>query len=463
MPNKSHIDERQTAWKVLLPARPENRVLALGCCDEILCSLRRSFNCVDTLPAAGEKYDIVVLDCHGINYSDLCVPGSCVGVDMVIVCLNANRQIKRTLNARGYHYIKCYAGLPAAKPRIYIPLNTGRLRTRGLSFHNPGSLKARAGLLIARTLSRIGIKSHLMRNTVSIFSASEKISGGNNLIGWISERVGYGISDLVVYAGSESERRKITALAVAEKSEEDVVVKIADSAAGAEAIRQESAALRSLQLSTLSSQVPKLFFEDRWNGYRVQGQSTFSGNSHSQAPCLTKAHFSFLADLSLIDRNFVLFRNTSFFRELDQKLGSIPADTLLPTVTNAWHKILKEDFADWKVLCHRTHGDFTPWNIRKQEGRLFVYDWEESLPEGLALTDALHFVFRQAALVGPWPGSVTMLEKLRETCIRCISDIGCAEKEGYEKYLLAWLIKEYAEKRSDRVAKMIEHITAGMQ
>ncbi len=463
MPNKLHIDERQAAWKVLLPARPENRILALGCCAEILCSLRRSFDCVDTLPVAGGKYAIVVLDCRSINCPSLRDLDSGTDIETLIVCLNADRQIKKKLKATGHCYVSHYAALPAAKPRIYIPLNTGRLRTKGLSFHSPGSLKARAGLLIARTLSSMGIKSHLMRNAVSIFSASEKISGGNSLVGWISGKIGYGISDLVVYAGSESERRKITALAIAEKGGADVVVKIADTAAGAEAVRQESAALDALESTSLSFQVPKLLFEEEWNGYVIQGQRAFSEDSRLQDACLTDAHFTFLAELSVLDRKFVSFRSTQFFQDLKRKLESIPADSLQPSVARAWYGVLKKNFADRKVLCHRIHGDFAPWNIRRQENGLFVYDWEDSLPEGLASTDALRFVYRQADLVGPWPGSATMLEKLREVGTRCFSEIDCVEREDYEKYLLAWLVKEYAENRSDRVAKMIEHVASEMQ
>ena len=460
MQNSYPIDERQASWKVLLPAKPESKLLAMGVGKEILCSLRHSFDCVDTLPSKGRRYDIVVLDCRSINRSNLRALDSCADIETTIVCLNADRYIKEKLKVKGYSNIRDYAGLPADEARIYIPLSTSRLRAKGLSFHNPGSLKARTGLLIARTLSSLGIKSHLMRNAVSIFSASKNMSGGNSLVGWISGKIGYGISDLVVYAGSESERRKITALAIAEKGGADVVVKIADTAAGAEAIRQESAALDALESTSLSFQVPKLLFEEEWNGYVIQGQRAFSEDSRLQDACLTDAHFTFLAELSVLDRKFVSFRSTQFFQDLERKLESIPADSLPPSVTRAWYGVLKKNFADRKVLCHRMHGDFAPWNMRKQESGLFVYDWEDSLPEGLALTDALHFVFRQAALVGPWPGSVTMLEKFREVGTRCFSDIGCVEREDYEKYLLVWLVKEYAEKRSERILEVLDIIVS---
>ena len=461
MQNNPPIDERQASWKVLLPAKCGRKVLAIGVSEEVLCGLSRSFGCVDSLPIAGKMYDSVVLDCNRVPFSHFHEFRSCIDRETIILCLNPDLAIKISLKSQGYSYDNHYAGLPAAKPRIYFPLITSKLRAKGLSFHSPGRWKVKIALSAAKILSRLGIKRHLMGNSVSIFSARENTLTASGLAGWISEKVGYNISDLVVYAGSESQRRKITVLAIAEATGNDVVVKIADSSKGAEAIRQESAALNALSSTPLSLQVPELLFEDDWNGYIIQAQRAFSSSGSSQDSRLTDAHFIFLAELASIDRKFLPFRNTHVFKALDRTLKNIPSDSLPPVVANTWYTFLKKNCYDWDVLCHRTHGDFAPWNICTQKGKLFVYDWEDSLQEGLSVTDGLHFVFRQADLVGPWPGSVRMLEKFRNVCARYFSGIGCVERESYEKYLLAWLVKEYAENRSDRIVKIIDHVVSG--
>ncbi len=463
MQNKFLIDERRSSWKVLLPVSPDSKVLALGLDEDVLSGLFRSFRTVDTQPVLGKMYDAVVLDCLSIPSSPFLKFRSCIDGKTIILCLHPDPTITDHLTSYGYSYFSQYAGLPAGTPRIYFPLATRRLRAKGLSFHRPGSRKAKIALLAAKSLSGLGIKRHLMGNSMRIFSSCEDMFFAGSLASWVSKKIGYKISDLVVYAGSESERRKITGLAVAETCGKDVVVKIADSPGGAEAITQESAALKALASTPLAVQVPELLFEGEWNGYAVQGQSAFSAGSSLQDACLSDAHFMFLAELASIDRKFLPFRQTRVFNVLDRSLKTISPDFLPPVVANVWSDFSKKNSDDWKVLCHRTHGDFAPWNIRKQQGKLFVYDWEDSLEEGVAVTDGLHFVFRQADLVGPWPGSERMVEKFRRVCIRYFADIGCVEKEHYPKYILVWLLKEYAENRSIRIAEMIEHLAEGMR
>lgn len=46
-----------------------------------------------------------------------------------------------------------------------------------------------------------------------------------------------------------------------------------------------------------------------------------------------------------------------------------------------------------KQIClHRCHGDFAPWNCAWTDRGLFVFDWEESREQGLALGDAFYYV-----------------------------------------------------------------------
>lgn len=456
MQNKPSIDERQASWKVLLPVKPESKLLAIGVDEGILCSLRRSFGCVDTLSSEGRRYDIIVLDCRSINRSNLRVPDSCAGIETVIVCINADRQIKKKLKASGYCYVNHYAGLPAAKPRIYIPLNSSRLRTKGLFFHSPGSLKAKAGLLIARTLSSLGIKSHLMRNVVSIFSASKNISGENSLVGWISGKIGYGISDLVVYAGSESERRKITALAIAEKGGADVVVKIADTQLATEAIRQESDALRVIVKTTLAGYVPKVIFEGFYEKYYIQIQEALSPNG-GQIGSLTDRHFEFLSELSKVGRRVCPLEKTSVWQKVKAQIEDFDVDDLPIEVARVADYVLSDKVASMKICCHRIHGDFAPWNIRVKHGKLFVFDWEDSIEDGLPFLDILHFIYRQASLVGPWLSPDKLID-LVKTYSDNLSIKASLSDYDFTTSLTLWMLQEYLMDKSEKTSDMIKKV-----
>ena len=82
---------------MLLPHGPEKRVLALGCCDEILYSLRRTFNRVKTSSSVAKIYDIVILDCRNINQTNLSGFDSCVNTKTIIVCLGGDHLITITI------------------------------------------------------------------------------------------------------------------------------------------------------------------------------------------------------------------------------------------------------------------------------------------------------------------------------------------------------------------------------
>jgi hypothetical protein len=45
------------------------------------------------------------------------------------------------------------------------------------------------------------------------------------------------------------------------------------------------------------------------------------------------------------------------------------------------------------------HGDFTPWNLGQASGRLYVWDWESSVPDAPVGFDAVHYLF-QVGFVG---------------------------------------------------------------
>jgi len=51
------------------------------------------------------------------------------------------------------------------------------------------------------------------------------------------------------------------------------------------------------------------------------------------------------------------------------------------------------------VWGHRSHGDFAPWNFAWTAKGFFVFDWEESAEDGLALQDAFYYVIAPALLV----------------------------------------------------------------
>jgi len=435
------LDERCVSWKVLLPVGLETRILAIELDNGGLAGLSRSYRKVDIKPVGHSQYDVVVIGDKSDNNSydpyDLV---STVKPDGIVVN-TSQKCFTKELNDAGFRHSRHYAVLTPGIRRLFIPLGSRELRARGLAFHSPGSFKTRIGLAITKTLSCLGVQAHLMKHTISLYARSEKRFEDMGLVRWLSEQLGYPVIDLVIFAG-ESPRRKITALAVAAKRNNDVVVKIADTELGAQAIKQESNALHVVAASSLAGQAPKVIAEGQCGSYCVQLQEEVVGSTRKQIARLTKSHLEFLSKLSTIDRKIMPIKETRTWRNIKALAEATSSKTLPRHIHIALQKVLSDESAGVPVVCHRTHGDFAPWNIKVNNGKLFAYDWEDSLSDGLALTDIFHFLYRQASLVGPRPGPVRLIGNIRKS-ISLLGEEYSYPNFDYSFTLLAWMLHEY--------------------
>jgi len=328
--------------------------------------------------------------------------------DGVLVCLGFARCDLKAQDLRrpGFQNVRRYAALPNCQPRVFFPTRSSHLITKGLRFHSPGSRRARRRVWVANLLSRLGSRAHLKKGELVVATRDRDLHGEETLAGYLSRCLGYPIEDFVVYAGSDSSRRKITALAMAAGERPDVVVKIADTVGGAEAIRQESDALRALAASPLAGQVPKLIVEGgKWNGCTIEVQSAAPRGPDKQIARLTNRHLEFLAELSKIRRTVQPVQSTKRWRHLCALIDNTDTTNLPKPVLEAIHLLRSNEYAKSEVVCHRTHGDFSPWNIRISHRGFHVVDWECSDGQGLATTDLFHFFYRQAGSLKHWPGS----------------------------------------------------------
>ena len=110
--------------------------------------------------------------------------------------------------------------------------------------------------------------------------------------------------------------------------------------------------------------------------------------------------------------------------------------------------------AETLVFFHRTHGDFVPWNIRMKNGELYVFDWEDSLPKGLPFTDAFHFIYLQASLVGPWPGAKTIWPLLQKKSHQLYKLAGYSPSV-YQIVFATWMIQEYFRRSHPHILELM--------
>ncbi len=441
-------DERRASWKVLLPLLPETRVLVLGGDAWLVLSLARSRAKVDwfsggrdsdpgidfdgDLALSGERihifesldgnmttYDIVVIaDKKWLGSSAFKTIVLFLKSDGILVQVGLSFRPwsrKRFLRWGVDHYIFLSA-LPVSAPRLFFPLLPSEFCQLSLSFHVPGSCKARFGVVLLKLAVRFGFETPLRRRGI-VFSSREKIKDRTGTLAlWLSERLSLQIKDIAIYCGSESPRRKMTLLVGAVGSDGPVflVVKVADTEAGADAIQQESATLHYLVQRDVTFRYPRLLFEGRWHNHPVQVQQAFSPKLDFSGTALGDIHFEALTSFSWMARKSVDITETREWNRVERAWHN--CEDYFPSVLQSlWDGCvdLETKFGNM-IPVHFVHGDFTSWNMRCQNNQLAIFDWEDSFLQGLPFYDLFRFIYRQASLVGPWPGGEGMYALLVE-------------------------------------------------
>lgn len=380
-------DERAASWKALLPHHDDARVLAVDVDAATFAALSRNFHVVDRA-CHDVCYDMIVRGLPGNDaLIDRLAPGG-VWVDLTAA------------PPKGLSDVRRYALLPSESPRVIIPLGPRRSRSAGLRFHRPSKPHARMLASIAAKLSDLGMSRHLGAPGISI-GRREGASKGTTLAQWLSTRIGRPVDDIVIYTGSDEAHRKITALAIGPADTADIVVKLADTEAAAQAIDQENKAIHVMAMSSLVGCAPRPICVGTWGGYRVSAQSILRGRASELV--LTDEHMAWLGRMSRIEpKELPLSSSTLWKKTQDLRRGDLASeladlDTLDGSMTMA---------------CHMTHGDFAPWNLQRRGNLVLAVDWEDADQSGLACTDAFHFLFRTASNVGPWRGGRIMAAQM---------------------------------------------------
>lgn len=459
------IDERNTTWKVLLPHHQNSRTLALGLQASQLISLARTWTRIDHntsldtlepndiptqlsnrlvkltkgIPQLKRSYDLIILGKLSLVEHDEFAKAhtSLLKADSVLIFTDT---CPTALHFKDY-IISEYGVLPPEIPRIFYPISNCNTRNKGLHFHTPGTLHARVAIRLATMLSNIGFTRHLKTNCITIITKG-KIEKSAYLLDWLSEQLQLVVNDIILYCGSNSIQRKVTGLILLE-NHPDLVVKIADTEEGKNAILSESIALQNISNSTMcNTYVPKLLLEKEWNGYLVQIQSCLPRDNKSQSTELTEQHFSCLSSLTKLDSSLLQFSQTTYFRQIkqycEQKEIKVPKE-----IERIIKKLFSSNFQKRTFLCHRVHGDFAPWNIALQANKLLLWDWEDSISDGLVFTDIFHFIIRQAILLGPWHGAKTIIQDINTACLTLKKRATLPEDVNIDLSLQIWLTLEY--------------------
>ena len=134
-------------------------------------------------------------------------------------------------------------------------------------------------------------------------------------------------------------------------------------------------------------------------GMHIFVQSTAKTNASAIIHEWNGLHETFLAHLHEKTIQRVLFENSDYYNcvvSLEKHIEWLPDNVDKEPITDAVATI-RQEYCGREVEFSAYHGDFTPWNMFKENGRLFVFDFEYSAKSCPPSLDRYHF-FTQTAL-----------------------------------------------------------------
>jgi hypothetical protein len=367
------IDQRGLAWTRLLPRTATYQLI--GAPDEVAAALS---------PSAGVA-SILVSWCQSAEETpdlDRCA---------AFVAVNGEPPALALLRDRGFSHIRRYAVVPGlSDPRWYIPLDLPAVAAAAFQLYTPYRATARIKRNLVRAAARSGLPGWY-RDRIVIAQRTPP-----PLEQVIADILPNEAVWLALSSGTAGPARKATVAILNRQGQALGFAKCAESPLSERLVRNEAATLASLAaLPATASLVPRLLFAGDIDGSFTAIQQTVMG---AQAPRLmTATHQRFLETL-MIGRAKPA-TTTDLVSSLRSRLWALPP---------AQHQLAAIVDAVWPVLdridlpATIVHGDFAPWNLRIESGRMVAIDWEYGVMDGLPLVDAIHHLLQVGFLVEGW-------------------------------------------------------------
>ena len=294
----------------------------------------------------------------------------------------------------GDHFaeVSDYALLPPSSPRLVVPLGKNDWVVQGLALHRPGRWLLRVAVALLKVLVRMGIDHPLRARMLCI---AKKDIGISSCRSNLTELTLSNIStpqSIALYLGTPNDNRKTVVLPLGD-TPPSVILKVAETRKSKSALQNEARALIAMSMTSLAEQVPKLIELNEVDARLTLAQEFRQRQSVGRAR-MSHVVGNFLTELSKIDRRQVALADylVSSNDAVCPKMGACLSPLVVEVASLLCARLTGLANGRKQICLHRSHGDFAPWNCAWTDRGLFVFDWEESREQGLALGDAFYYV-----------------------------------------------------------------------
>ncbi len=381
-------------WRWLLPSMTGDRIRLYGLAKEEAVFWREALPELEWKDDDGSRADVLLVD--GVHCPLQAMPALADIQNAQLVCMVLNRvQARhwRMVLHDVFPQVREYGLLPSGNPRVVVPLSKSHHTITALRLHRPGRWIARLGLTLACVLARFGNFALLRGRVLLIATRSTDFTPNGAVHAGLFEHTDRQPTDYALYLGTPDANRKTVVLPLMDASPSRIL-KVAATPEARTSLNTEASALSALSQSSLSVFVPRLDGLVSSDAMLTLYQEYRPRRQIGQRK-LDAATVAFLGRIALLGRKSM---------PLSEYLMALPIKAHSSTEINEACRALYQRLqdlavADLEIWVHRTHGDFAPWNCTWTDQGLFVFDWEESREQGLALGDAFYYAIAPALLV----------------------------------------------------------------
>lgn len=346
-----------------------------------------------------------------------------------------------------YEHIKEYGLLPASQPRVIIPLGNRQWTRTALGLHRPGRWIARLGVEFARFMYRFGSFNFLFQRRLIIASHElTDLTPHGAVIAGIALEPSIHDHDFALYLGTADANRKTVILPVGNGKPEHII-KLAEKPQARQSLEREAMALTTVANSTLATQVPRLLSCHKTEK-SISLDLEYRARHRISGSRMQTAVQDFMIALAKFDAYDVTLSDWL-------ENSPIKPDTLNSDERALLLTLKKTAMQGTLLRLHRVHGDFAPWNCSWTLKGLFVFDWEESRSDGLALSDYCHYMLAPALLISSSQQPETIVDRILSEMKVFSKHIGL-QPEAIPLHLSVWLL-QWAAGREAPVLDKLRH------
>jgi hypothetical protein len=309
----------------------------------------------------------------------------------------------------GFAYIRRFAVLPDLKTaRWFVPLDSAGVSSAGFSLYSPARFSARLKVAAARVAAYAKLPVWY-RDTITI--AQRTFPPIERKLAELFDGASFRLA-MSSGAPEPARNRKVSLAIIGIDGRIIGFAKVAHSPLSHRLMNDEARALPELSGRKIGA--PQLLFAGDIDGAFVTLQKPLKGKPVSTR--LSQNKLALLA--SLRSSRIVPASETNLVSTLRDRLTD---DQLVEAFDEAL-PILKETRLPATII----HGDFAPWNLREDAGKVSAFDWEYAELDGLPYFDETHYRLQVGYLLENWSLDRALTE-LRQ--MQSSNDLGLSSEQ----------------------------------